>query len=327
MSDRGTTIVVVDHDSIKEGGLTAKFDADGWLIDESSPSSVIDGLETGVDAVVIADAPPAQDGVELFETIRATDSAVPVVLVGSEPSGERIEAALKSGITDYLPATESGEILRAKLRSYLAVPPLDGAVSTSQWSDIASSLSHDAKNPMNVVMGRLELLDIGGEQLDAIDRNVARVLTLLNELSTIGSCSRLIRERESVEIGAMARKVWAAMDTENATLQLDGDRTLSADRDLLEILFERVLENTIVHAGENVTVTVGASENGFYVEDDGPGIDAESRDAVFEQGYGTIRDGEGYGLFIVDRIVRSHGWSVSITSGNAGGCRIIVTTT
>ena len=77
-----------------------------------------------------------------------------------------------------------------------------------------------------------------------------------------------------------------------------------------------------------VTVVVGGlsnGERGFFIEDDGPGIDLEDRDRVFEHGYTTDSEGSGFGLAIVKAIAEAHDWSVSVTEGREGGARFEVT--
>jgi len=75
-------------------------------------------------------------------------------------------------------------------------------------------------------------------------------------------------------------------------------------------------------APENdVTITVGALADGFYVADDGPGIPPEERGLVFEPGYSTQDGGTGLGLAIVDRIVAAHGWEMTLTAADRGGAR------
>jgi signal transduction histidine kinase len=68
-------------------------------------------------------------------------------------------------------------------------------------------------------------------------------------------------------------------------------------------------------------VFVGRLPDGFYVADDGTGIDPSERDAVFDPGHSTDRDGTGFGLSIVERIAEAHGWEVSVTESRAGGAR------
>jgi signal transduction histidine kinase len=62
----------------------------------------------------------------------------------------------------------------------------------------------------------------------------------------------------------------------------------------------------------SVTVTVGTTETGFYVEDDGPGIPDDEKVRVFDQGFTTDTDGTGFGLYIVQALAEAHGWSVSV---------------
>ncbi|AUV82392.1 hypothetical protein C2R22_12680 [Salinigranum rubrum] len=75
-----------------------------------------------------------------------------------------------------------------------------------------------------------------------------------------------------------------------------------------------------------VTVRVGHVEDdgaprAFFVEDDGPGIDPDRRDQVFESGYSTSREGTGLGLDIVKAIATSHEWDVALSEGTLGGAR------
>jgi signal transduction histidine kinase len=81
----------------------------------------------------------------------------------------------------------------------------------------------------------------------------------------------------------------------------------------------------VEHGGDDVTVTVGDLDGGFYVEDDGPGIPADEREAVFGFGYSTGRDGTGFGLAIVSDIAEAHGWGVTATAGTDGGARFEIT--
>jgi PAS domain S-box-containing protein len=84
-------------------------------------------------------------------------------------------------------------------------------------------------------------------------------------------------------------------------------------------------DDAVEHAGEGVTVTVGALEDGFYVADDGPGVPESERERVFESGYSTAEEGTGFGLAIVAEIVQAHGWAVEVGESAAGGARFEIT--
>lgn len=79
--------------------------------------------------------------------------------------------------------------------------------------------------------------------------------------------------------------------------------------------------------GDGLRVTIGELEGGegFYVEDNGPGIPPADRESVFDYGYSTTAGGTGLGLAIVEQCAEVHGWAVSATEGTDGGARFEIT--
>ena len=75
-----------------------------------------------------------------------------------------------------------------------------------------------------------------------------------------------------------------------------------------------------------VSITVGDLDDGsgFYVADDGPGIDPADRQTVFEAGYSTAGTGTGFGLSIVAEVAEAHGWAVAVADADSGGARFEV---
>ncbi|WP_424004064.1 sensor histidine kinase [Haloarcula salina] len=289
----------------------------------ADPTAVRDRLADGsVRGVVVGDG--ETDGLDVFESLRAVDEAVPVVVLAAEPVPTRVEAALRTGVTDYLPADVDAELLAARLEAYARRWPTDWRAATAQWDDISSGVSHDAKNPLNVVMGRLDLMEIGEPHEEPLRRSVDRVESFLTDLSQLGSIGRPVTDPKPVSLADVASDAWSATDRGDATLDIATNMTVDADPDRLRLLFERLFDNAVDHGGEGVTVTVGDADGGFYVDDDGPGIPDDEREDVFELGYGTTRDGEGYGLFFVQVIAHAHGWTVAARESANGGARIDV---
>lgn len=118
---------------------------------------------------------------------------------------------------------------------------------------------------------------------------------------------------------------WRNVDTADATLVTDIDRTIRADEGRLRQLFENLIRNAVEHGGDDITVTVGELDTGFYVEDTGPGIPVDEREDVFEAGYSTQEDGTGFGLRIVERMIDAHDWKIHVTEGSEGGARFEIT--
>ena len=84
-------------------------------------------------------------------------------------------------------------------------------------------------------------------------------------------------------------------------------------------------DDAIEYGADAVTITVGEFDGGIYIEDDGAGIHADDREAVFEAGYSGSAGGTGFGLSIVAEIVEAHGWDLRVTDGTDGGARFEIT--
>ncbi|MFB6090912.1 MAG: PAS domain-containing sensor histidine kinase, partial [Halobellus sp.] len=189
----------------------------------------------------------------------------------------------------------------------------------------ASIVSHDLRNPLQVAKGRTELARETGDvdHLDAVVRAHERMEQLIEEMLTLAREGVAIDDTERVDIPAIARRSWSMVESDGAELVVpeDFDCPVEADPDRLQQLFENLFRNAVEHGGESVTVRIGSTEDGFYVEDDGPGIPEEKRDEIFEAGFTTASDGTGFGLAIVSEIVEAHGWEIRATEGSDGGAR------
>jgi len=116
------------------------------------------------------------------------------------------------------------------------------------------------------------------------------------------------------------------VDTNGLELEIESTCRLQADPERLQRVFENLFQNTAVHAVSDATVVrVGACENSFYIEDDGPGIRPEQRTELFEYGMGT-GSGSGFGLAIVRTIVEAHGWSIMLAERYTEGARFEIET-
>jgi PAS domain S-box-containing protein len=191
----------------------------------------------------------------------------------------------------------------------------------------ASVVGHDLRNPLNVAEGRLELArsECDSDHLDSAADAVARGLTLLEDLLTLAREGETVSAVESLDLATSVDRAWQTVQTADATLVSETAQTIQADESRLMQLLENLFRNAVEHAGPEVTVTVGELETGFFVTDDGPGIDAAARPDVFETGYSTADEGTGFGLPIVEEIVDAHGWDIAISESSSGGVRFEIT--
>ncbi|WP_229111572.1 ATP-binding response regulator [Halapricum desulfuricans] len=193
--------------------------------------------------------------------------------------------------------------------------------------EFASFVSHDLRNPLNVANGRLELVreDCDSPHLDDIEGELKRMDDLITDLLSLAQQGEVVGELEPVRLQECVTQCWNNVDTRDSDLVVDDIPTIRADPNRLTTLLENLFRNADQHGGDDVTVTVGGLEGGFYVADDGPGIPPDERESVFESGYSTDERGTGFGLTIVRQIVGAHGWEIKIADSERGGAWFEIT--
>lgn len=192
-----------------------------------------------------------------------------------------------------------------------------------QLDEFASLVSHDLRNPLNVASGHLEIArkDCDSEHLEPVKRALDRMNTLTEDLLMLARQGETIDDLEPVDIAVLVEGCWQNVETADATLVIDVNRTIYTDKSRLKQLVENLVRNAVEHGGDAVTVTVGELDDGFYIEDNGPGIPEHEHDDVFDAGYSTNKEGTGFGLSIVKQIVNAHDWEIHVAEGSEGGAR------
>lgn len=192
--------------------------------------------------------------------------------------------------------------------------------------------SHDLKNPLNIAVGYVDLLEATIQEGEVPDvdwvREVSHALERMNNLidelldaerieresqfrSTTFDPTELIQEAISDVEEQIARKKQTLVRDIAADLgPLTGDHTQ------LRQAMVNYLSNAIKYTPNGGTLTVHAhisdSQFNFIVEDTGLGIPEQLQDKIFKRGYRAYRDtiatieGSGVGLSLVAEICRRH---------------------
>jgi len=226
---------------------------------------------------------------------------------------------LAGGLTTALEQIEQTEQLRDHERELMN--------QNARLEEFASIVSHDLRNPLNVAEGRLELAqtECDSEHLDNVQQAHGRMRDLIDDLLALSRDGESEMDIEPVALNSLVEGCWTNIQADAATLVVDTEQTIRGSKRQLKQLLENLMRNAIEHGGEDVTVTVGAMDDGFYVEDDGSGISAGERDDIFEAGYSTNEGGTGFGLSIVKQVAEAHNWQIEIADRTAGGARFEIT--
>ncbi len=201
---------------------------------------------------------------------------------------------------------------------------LQGAVR--QLDRFAGILSHDLRNPLSTAKVSLELIrddpDDSLEHVDRADRALTRMDQLIESLLTLAREGKSVDEFLPLSLADCANTAWKSINAPDATLTIDSATgSVTGDSERIITLFENLFRNAVEYGGGAVTIRVGEFDDGFFVEDDGPGIPSEDREKVFEQGYSMGDNQTGFGLSIVQSIATAHNWDIAVTDSETSGAR------
>ncbi len=241
---------------------------------------------------------------------------------------------------DYKTHPDNGPVRWLRIQAHIEGAPDDGLTLIGLSTDIteqkrqearleqfAEVVAHDLRNPLTVAENRLELASDAcdsehheklGTALDRMNDIIDDVLWLASEGQDIGITDRVL-------LDVVVEAAWSLTgeEYEGASLVIEetggGLRSIEADAERLQQLFENLFRNAVEHGGPEVTVRVGREDGYIFVEDDGSGIAEDDRTSVFEPGYSTAYNGTGFGLTIVEQIADGHGWDIRLTEQSSGG--------
>jgi two-component system sensor histidine kinase KdpD len=206
---------------------------------------------------------------------------------------------------------------------------------------VLSSVSHDLRTPLAVVMGAATALIEGDDELPKARRR-EYLTTISDEASRLNRLVRNLLDMTTLEAGAMrARKEWhlieevvgVALNRLEEPLQSRPVKVnISAeasrapfDASLVEQVFINLVENAIKHTPSDAGVEISARRVNegveVQVDDQGPGVPPGKEDEIFEKFHrdSTAGAGMGIGLTICRGIVATHGGRIWCENRSTGG--------
>lgn len=330
--------------------------------------SVIDGLDEGL--MLVDQGHNVLLLNRSLRTLLRTGPDAEIRLVGEvvrHPAAlEHIQACLEDGAEQRTTLKGFGGTLRSFELHVVAVPVPGRSVdrgALALFFDITrlealervrqqfiADVSHELRTPVTSIKGALETLAESLESLDPMKqrflemacRQADRMSELISDLTDLsrietGSISldrRLLPVHELVRTvieTVKSRRKNAATEFRN---RVPEDVEALADPRRLEQILLNLVDNGAKFSGPRGTVEIGAAVDAqvlrLVVEDDGPGIPEEYREAVFTRFFrvdkGRTREagGTGLGLAIVKHLVKLHRGTVRVEERNGGGARFVI---
>ncbi|MBW6515255.1 MAG: HAMP domain-containing protein [Candidatus Cloacimonetes bacterium] len=212
--------------------------------------------------------------------------------------------------------------------------------------DMIANVSHELRSPLTAIKGFAETLEDevtpeGKEFLEIIERNINRLINIVNDLLTLSQ----LEQRDIVElkpiaindiVNHIAHIYRQKIEKKNMKLQLELANNLPSikgDEFRIEQLLVNLLENSLQHTEEGFIIIRTYKDDRFIVleiDDTGVGIPAEHRDRIFERFYVVDKSrskkygGTGLGLAIVKHIALLHNGSVALKQKDSKGSCFVV---
>jgi signal transduction histidine kinase len=211
---------------------------------------------------------------------------------------------------------------------------------------VSSDIAHDLRTPLTRLRQRLELArrredTVEGMRasMDAAIRNVDGILETFGALLRIAQIEAGTRRSGfqpvalSVLLGELIEAYQPVTDERAQRLEarITPDLWVVGDPELLTQMFANLIDNAVVHVptGAELFVSAAPSQHGvrIVIEDTGPGIPVEYRQAVLQRFYRLDRSratpGSGLGLSLVSAVANLHDCTLDLED-NAPGLRCVL---
>ena len=197
----------------------------------------------------------------------------------------------------------------------------------------SAQMAHDLKNPLAALKGAAQFLQEEqrqgrslADQAEFFEIIVDQADRLERLISTYQRAGSLQPELARVDVGALVRdlvalQAFASPGTAVSVTFGDDLPSCAADRDLLARALENLMKNAFEAMPEGGALAVSVESPSeiprrviIRIADTGTGMDARTRERVFDDFYTTKATGSGLGLPLVKRVIEAHGGDVTLVS-------------
>ncbi len=336
-------ILVIEDDDALRNTLSDVLELNGF--NSRTASNGVDGLRMAraeTPSLVITDiAMPGMDGFELLRRFREDEQlrAVPVIVISAKVDRQAIRKGMELGADDFItkPFTEDEVIhsIRTRLEKKELLEELDA---------FAHTVAHDLKNPLAVLKGRLELLEINlgksteaslGRQVAEAKASAGRLDAIIEELLVLAGVRKQTVSPRPLDMEAVVNEALQRLEfllrTSGATVERPSRWPVALGFEpWIAHVWANYISNAAVHSGPKPRINLGADDNPkagsvrFWVQDEGIGLDPEAQSKLFVPftRISSIRlKGHGLGLSIVRRIVEKLDGRAGVESRPGHGSR------
>jgi signal transduction histidine kinase len=204
---------------------------------------------------------------------------------------------------------------------------------------LASTVGHELRNPLGVVMNVLYLMEAGAgddpdspvrRQLATAKREISAATLIVSDLLDYSAGRQPILA--PVQVSELVTEALSVAPPPNGVqLVRDGEpqATIDADHDQIRQALLNLITNGYDAMPDGGTLTIAAASAADSVQitvtDTGSGMDEETREAIFTPFYTRKARGIGLGLAVTKRIVEAHHGTITVRSAPSAGSSFTIT--
>lgn len=212
----------------------------------------------------------------------------------------------------------------------------------STIGEMVAGISHEIRNPLGIIRSSAELLkkkmlqvDPSNSFADVIIEEVGRLNLIITDFLNFARPKAPNMRRCQLQ-GVVEKNLHylaSQLQERNCTIVQDYQNPVSdiqADEEQLYQAFLNILINAMQAMPQGGEISIRISEDPddgvqIVIEDNGPGLEEEILEKIWDPFFTTKEKGSGLGLVIVRNILESHGGAIRIENRPDGGARVVVT--
>jgi two-component system sensor histidine kinase PilS (NtrC family) len=205
--------------------------------------------------------------------------------------------------------------------------------------ELAAGLAHEIRNPVAAIRGAVDELEENLAAPAMAGRLCSIAVREADHLNSIVSgfldfASNPTMRRDAVDLVEVLNEVIESRQGQSQSqgeirfAHPNGPYPVRGDRMRLRQVFVNIIKNAFEAMEQRGNLEIKLTCSPTYAEirfdDEGPGIEPDKVDRIFEPFYTTRANGVGMGLAVCHRIVTAHDGTINATSRQSGGASIVV---
>lgn len=193
----------------------------------------------------------------------------------------------------------------------------------AEIGQMTATVAHEIRNPLTSIVAASRVLQDSPEQCVELGKMVEEEALKLNALCDqfLEFAKPIVLRKSSVNLAVLAKKLALQhrAEFEQAGIAFEilispQSSTVEGDTGQIEQVMRNLILNALQASSRGGTVTVKICRNGFAVQDNGTGMDDETKSKLFAPFFTTKAKGAGLGLSNVSKIVNAHEAKLSMES-------------